>query len=459
MPDRKLRQNAADALSKLSDWGSSLAWADVPEDVRRRAALILLDDFGAMVAASNEPELNRMRESIAPAAGIAEATIFDGGRRRMDRYSAALLNGTAADWCELDSGYRPAVCHAGLYCFPALLAEAEATEFTLRDVLLAFIVGYETVTRVARCFRFPDLVLHPHAGFSTIGAAASIAKLRGLTGPETAKALCTSATLVLPGPFNHAVEGALVRNTWPGICAQNGIRAVDWSSLGVSATSQAFSDVFVDIFGARAKPSELSAKLGESWSVRDGYHKLHACCQFGHSVVESILNALGHNNEVPAEAVEKVIVETHSKARKLDNPAPKTTLAAKFSIQHIAATTIAFRHANASAFSTSTLEEPALSSLRRKVEILAFKPELGPPNDRASRVSISLRDGGVLEGECLSARGGTDNPLTENEITYKAANNLRDAYPKAYTTLRKMISLNPSFLARSWSEIVSEFRC
>ena len=121
-----------------------------------------------------------------------------------------------ADWAELDGGYRAVVCHAALYCIPALLAEAEATGARLRDLLLALVVGYEVVARTAHAFSFPGLVLHPHGGLATVGAAAAVAKLRGMDAETSAKAIATAATLCLPGPFNHAVSGALIRNRLAG---------------------------------------------------------------------------------------------------------------------------------------------------------------------------------------------------------------------------------------------------
>ena len=71
----------------------AVSWADLPEDIQRRAALVLLDDFAAMVAARDEPELIGLRAGVARSAGPAEATVFDGGTRRLDRYAAALSNG------------------------------------------------------------------------------------------------------------------------------------------------------------------------------------------------------------------------------------------------------------------------------------------------------------------------------------------------------------------------------
>ena len=49
------REAAALALEGLAAWGATVSWPNLPEDVQRRAALVLLDDFAAMVAARHEP--------------------------------------------------------------------------------------------------------------------------------------------------------------------------------------------------------------------------------------------------------------------------------------------------------------------------------------------------------------------------------------------------------------------
>jgi 2-methylcitrate dehydratase PrpD len=449
------REAVERALLSLTKWSASLTWDEVPEDVKRRAALILLDDFGALVAARSEPELIAFRKQIAAYSGKPEATVFDGGACRLDRYSAALSNGTAADWCELDGGYRPVVCHAALYCISALLAEAEARDSPLRDLLLALIVGYETVARIARCFTFPGLVLHPHGGLATVGAAAAVAKLRGIDAESAAAAITTGATLVLPGPFGHAVEGALIRNVWPGLCAQNGIRAVDWVEIGIQGGPYSLTDVFAAIMGAESAPEELCRALGQHWAIRDAYHKMHACCQYGHSTVEAVLAALQGVGTITPDMIERISVETHWKARKLDNPRPATTLAAKFSIQHIAAATLVYGHAGAAAFHADTLTRPDLDRLRHRVEIAPFEPELEWPNDRPSRVRITLTDGRVLSGECLSAPGGADRPFTEDEIATKVRANVLDAYPGAAEVISRTLALEPALLRIGWAKIAA----
>ena len=447
----------ARAVGGLADWAAGLSWPDLPDDVRRRAALILLDDFAAMVAAREEPELIALRADLRRHSGHGEATVFDGGGHRLDRYSAALSNGAAADWCELDGGYRPAVCHAALYCLPALMAEAEAGGAPLRDLIVALVAGYETVARFARAFTFPPLVLHPHGGLATIGAAAAVARLRGCDAETMRRSIATAATLVLPGPFRHAIDGALVRNVWPGLCAQNGIRAVDWSAIGIAGTPDSVAEVFVSILGAAADATPLVSGLGHDWAMRDGYHKLHACCQYGHSTVEAVQAALAGAGAPGVGGIEAIRVEVHEMGRALDNAAPATTLAAKYSIQHIAAATAAFGHAGAAAFAAGTLADAGLDDLRRRVVIAPFAPQMDWPNDRPARVALTLRDGRVLRGECLSARGGPDRPFAAEEIIAKAEGILGAAYPAALAPLIAATRLDGATLDRRWRAIVADF--
>src|SRR5690606_17889152 len=130
----------AEGLQGLVRWAVGVKSADIPDAVRRRALLILCDDIAAIAAARIEPEVTALQEKMAATSGKAEATVFRGGSMRLDRYSAAVANGAAADWCELDEGYRKAMCHAGLYTVPSLLAEGEATGATTEEMARALVV-------------------------------------------------------------------------------------------------------------------------------------------------------------------------------------------------------------------------------------------------------------------------------------------------------------------------------
>src|SRR5829696_445887 len=104
--------------------------------------------------------------------------------------------------------------------------------------------------------------------------------------PQPASA---GASMVFAGPYNHALDGALVRNLWTGLSAWTGMRAADLAPLGLGGIAESNYDVFVGCFGTRADPLALTVQLGERWAIASGYHKLFACCQYAHSAVEASL--------------------------------------------------------------------------------------------------------------------------------------------------------------------------
>ena len=167
-----------------------------------------------------------------PSLQAPQRLLFNGRGQRLDRYSAATANGSAADWCELDEGYRRVVCHAGLYSVPALLAEAEATGASGKDLLRALVIGYEISARIARTFTWSTLTLHPHGSLAAVGAAASVATLRGLR-MTLAAAVSSAATMVHPASITRW------RARWCGMSGRGSARgraSVRWT--GLSSGSQ-----------------------------------------------------------------------------------------------------------------------------------------------------------------------------------------------------------------------------
>ncbi len=440
----------------LIAWAAGLELADIPEATMRRAALVLCDDLAAIIAAREEPEVARLQEQILAGPKSEEATVFRGGRPRTDRYSAAVANGAAADWCELDEGYRKTTCHGGLCTLPALLAEAEAADMNVRDVLRALVVGYEVVTRFARGFAFEGLVLHPHATFAAVGAAAAVAAARRVSGEHFLGAVSSASTMVAPGPYNHAVQGALVRNVWAATGAWVGLRSVDWSGFGITGMAASPYHVYVEGLGAEPRPGELTAGLGAEWAIEDGYHKIHACCQFAHSAVDAIGDLLAAAPGIDAAAeLDRIVVETSWRGLTLDNAEPATSLAAKFSLPHIAAAASILGHAGAEAFAAARLDDPGIAGLRARVELKPFEPELPAPNDRPARVTWLFKSGERRVSECLSARGGPDRPFSPQEIMAKLAGIAAPVYPSLPPLAEALIDLDPAILECGWENVVA----
>ena len=452
------REDCAAGIRRLAQWATALPQEEVPRAVLARAARVLTDDLAAIVGARDEPQVAAFHRRVFERARLEEATVFRGGRRRTDRVSAAVANAVAADWLELDEGYRVTPCHAGLYVLPALLAEAEARNLAFGEMLRALALGYEIVTRVARAWKPRAMNMQSHGRYSAVGAAAGVALARGADAATLIAALGTAVTLIGPSPRNHLAEGILSRNMWPAAGAWSGSMAVEWAECGIAGAPGAFFDVYSTILGGEAQPQALAEGLGERWAILDGYTKIYACCQHLHSAVEA---AVGMRAALlaagPLEDIAAVRVETHDLALPLVNYRPETTLGAKFSMPHAVAAALVKGTGGAEAFAASTLDEPAVGSLRDRVKVAPWTPELAPPNDRPARVIVELRDGRSVRGECLSASGGPDRPLPLETVFGKLSALAAPAYPKIRPVFEGLAGLPEARMLAGWADIVNEF--
>lgn len=443
---------------RLIDWAAGCALADIPAPVLTRAATVLADDLAAMIGARDEPEVARFHARVIERAHHREATVLRGGATRVARIDAAVANAVAADWLELDEGYRRTPCHAGLYVLPALLATAEAGNRRCDALLRALALGYEVVTRIARAWRPRALNMQSHGRYSAIGAAAATALVEGAGSEFMFQAVSAAATLTNPSPRSHLVAGALVRNVWPAQGAWSGMMAVEWASCGIAGSPDAFFDVYADVLGGTPQPGVLTEGLGREWALLDGYTKIYACCQHLHSAVEAVLDLRpALLATAPLAEIEAIEVATHALARPLMNPRPDTTLGAKFSMPHAVAAALVTGSGGAEAFAAATLARDDIGSLRPRVRVEPYSPELPPPNDRPARVTIRLRDGRTVAGECLSARGGPDRPLPPDTVSDKLRQLAAPVYPAIDGVLAPVRALEQSALARGWRDLVDDF--
>lgn len=455
--DNAARGQAAANTRELIHWAVGAISKPLPEPVRRRAATILCDDIGAMVAGSLEPQVARAREGLTrTASGTAEATVFAQGAPRFDRYTAASANGMAITWCELDEGFRNASCHGGAYTIPALLAEAEARGRSVEEVLRALALAYEVTTRFALAFPFPVFNVHPHAAFATIGAAAASSLVRRYDARTMLDAVTGAASMSFAGPFDTAVEGSLVRNGWTSAGAWVGLRAADWAEAGIGGAAVTPYDVFVGCFRTNAMPEALVEDLGKVWSVSNGYHKIFACCGYAHSAVEATLELLGRLQQRKVDDIAEIQVEVAPSGQALRTVEPATVLAAKFSLPHAIAATVRLGTAGARAFTFDTLQDEGIARMRRRVRLAPY-PELKPfPNDRPARVTLRFEDGAEMSAVCESARGGANQPFDEPTLLSKLAENAAGVFPAVPGAMSAIIRGDAAVLARPWREFLAD---
>ena len=232
------------------------------------------------------------------------------------------------------------------------------------------------------------------------------------------------------------------------------MRALDWAEDGIAGIPQTPYDVFVGCFGTTCKPEELTRGLGKEWTISDGYHKIFACCQYAHSMLEASLDLherLGREGRPVVDAIE---VETHPRGLTLTGTDPSNVLAAKFSMTHAAAAVACLATGGQSAFSAQALQNSNIARLRHRVALRPYEPLAPWPHDRPARVTWVLSDGTRHSAECLNARGGADMPFDQAILLEKFAENTGAVFPAMADYARKIINGKSEIDLMTWDELV-----
>lgn len=407
-------------IGVLCEWAAGLDLGAIPPHTLSQAALVLGDNVAATLSAADEPEIRAWHERAIALRSAEQATIFRGGAPRVSLAEAAVANGLAIAWNELDEGYTRVAVHPGALSQPLVLAAAEAEGASLGAMLRAVVGAYEIGTRFARTWAGTLPRLHPHGVYNAVCAASGLALLRGASAAELERALTAAVTMVSPGPYSHPIEGALVRNAWPAAGAWLGLFACELARVGIGGLPGGAYDVFDRGLGAPSRADELTDGLGTDWTICAGYHKMFAACHHSHAAMEALDELRAKHSElIGGEAVEQVLVAGSEMALNFANADPKTTLAAKFSIPHAVAGTIVYGGDDPRIFSTAGLHDPRIAALRARVQLEQL-PGVRPwPYNRPAKVTVTLRGGSSFSATCEAALGSPSRPLTVDQVLGK----------------------------------------
>ncbi|HYF19965.1 MAG TPA: MmgE/PrpD family protein [Ramlibacter sp.] len=412
----------------LADFAAALRWSDAEPAVQQRVRWIVADTIAATVAGSVEPEMRAFaRARTAP----GRCTVLGRGLQT-DAESAALVNGSAGCFLELDEGNRFARGHAAIHVVPAALAAAEAAGCDADTFLGAVLAGYEVCSRIAAHSRLRGSV-HPHGTWGTVGAAVAAGRIAGLDAAAMAELIGISSSLMTATSKQTMFEGGLVRNVYSGLSNRNGLLALQLLQAGFSAERDGLRSAFGSVLSEQYDEAGLLASIGTQWHVLQNYFKLHSCCRYNHGVLDA-LDLLASRGELPAaDAVERVEVASYDLAAELADPAPRNTLAARFSIPFAVATRLVNGNSGVRSFGWEAVRDARVLALAQRVQVRedpAMTRRL--PQERPARVTVHGRDGRRVVAEVASNRGDEAAPYTEQELRAKFEDLCACAWPRSH---------------------------
>jgi 2-methylcitrate dehydratase PrpD len=373
----------------------------------------ILDTVGVTLAGSIEP---CAKIALSVSGGVGPALVF-GSTHRLPVVNAALVNGTASHALDFDDCSNTLGGHPSAPILPGLFALADAMPVSGRDLLAAYVAGFETETRLARAVNFHhyDKGWHPTATLGVFGAAAAAARLIGLDETQTATALAIAASFSSGLKANF---GTMTKPLHVGHCAHNGVMAAMLAREGMTASLDAFEHPqgFFNVFNG-AGNYDADAVLRD-WAapldiVTPGIAiKQYPCCGSTHPAIDAMLD-LVHAHGLTPQNVVHVVSWTHPRRLAHTNrPALRSALDAKFSTQYCLARALMDGRVVLSQFDGDAYLDAGVADVMARIEA-APHPRMAAESDAhfGAEVTVTTTDGRRLAKAVDIARGRTsENP-------------------------------------------------
>src|SRR5712671_1073003 len=404
-------------IEKLAHFVAETRWDEIPDSVQRHAKLVLLDTLGVILAGAERPEIRQLRDRLAAGAGSG-ATVFARGWPLHDPRTAALLNGIAGRSIELCEGLRLVSGQAAMQVLPGVLAVGEHARSSGREVLAAFVLGYDVAARLSGGFT-PRPLAHQNGQVSLLAAAAAGARLRRLDAAGISRTMRIATTLLLTPSYTNAVAGATALNVAGGMSGFAAALAPELALAGFEAQDDAIEEALGQLVGDGFSPDSLVDELGTRWEITRNYFRLYACCNPIHSALDCLRDALAELRPSP-DQIERIDIATYRFASVMRNPDPPNYFASKYSLPHAAAVMVVRGNAGFTELDDGALQDPAIAALRHRVHVTedpvmsAVAPRLRP-----ARVTVTLTDGRQATRAGDSYRGDFQRPFAEAEIRGK----------------------------------------
>lgn len=415
----------------LSAWLVRLDAADIPEDAARGVTQTLIDTVGLAYAARRTDYMRALAQGWEAGAGKASALGL--GLGGLDAASAAMFNGTAAHGEDFDNTYEGCPVHSGAVIVPAVLALAEARGLTGARAFAGMAAGIEVMCRMGQVAGkgVHSAGFHPTAVIGAMGAAAGAGVALGLDRAALVRAFGLAGSCAA-GIIEYLADGSWTKRMHAGWAAQAGIRAATMAQAGFIGPISVYEGEhgFYTAFAHAIDPDfgPLTGELGTRWEAARLSFKPYACGTMCQPYVDCAVRLA--QSGIKADDVEAITCKVgQGTVHRLWEPLalkhrPPSAYGAKFSGPYCIAVGLVDGDAGLAQFTDARVEDPEVLALAGRIAY-EIDPENEYPVNYTGHIRAALRDGRTVEEIQPCLRGGSRDPLTDEDIERKFRANLR----------------------------------
>lgn len=396
----------------------------LPAEASDRAKTAILDTIGVTLAGSAHDGCRKLRAVVTPTAKEGRATIL-GTDLRLNVLDAALMNGTAAHMLDFDDSNSHMFGHVSVAVLPSLLATAEKLGSSGRELIHAFICGYETGARfggAASRFQYTH-GWHPTTTVGIFAAVGANAVLLKLDEEQIAMAIGLAAHMASGIKSNF---GSMTKPFGVGHAARNALLAVLLAREGFTSgeTSLEHHHGYLNVFDAGPDNYD-AAPLVEEWTAearildrKKGIkQKRFACCYACAPPLDAALE-IAAAERLRSEDIEAIEIGVHPiRYPHINVPDPATPLAAKFSVHYCVARALAIGRVVIDDFEPGpAFTDPTTRRLMQRTTLTRYARD----NPSGAEVTIRTRQGQSFSTYVEAALGSTyDHWLSEEMVEAK----------------------------------------
>lgn len=283
---------------------------DLPAKAIDHACMMMASTIASAAAGQNITSSRVVRELMKEQGGVPEASIWFDGGAKVPAVNACRANALASDAAASDDSDLRTIAHLGTQLTASVLAMAERTGASGKDVLSAMVIGYEVAGRIAASIMPSYRDLGFHGSLSVIFASA-VAAGRILRLNEAQMAQTIAMASVSMGGLGTAADTSEAREYFAGNAALGGVNAAYAAQKGYLAEESILETRkgFFEVYGAKgADIDSVTRDWGREWDIiTDMAIKLVPGGHPSHALGEAAAKASREANVSP-DQIESIVV-------------------------------------------------------------------------------------------------------------------------------------------------------
>lgn len=411
-------------MPALTEYIAGAQTAHVPEAIRDRARLHILDTLASIIAC-RDLEAARLGRAYALGPGGKGETTILGTRHRAGLVDAVFASAMAGHAAEINDFIPSAYVQPGPSIVSAAIALAEARGLGGRHVVNAVIAGYEMAARIPKAIGTPPLYragIANHGIGPVFGTATASAAMLGLSAEAIAHVLAYAAQQA-SGSWQWMLDVRHVEKAFvfAGMGARNGLQAALMVEAGFTGVPDSFDVeggwMRSPAFDKSTDRNYLVEGLGQRFELDHAAFKRYPTGGPTQPAVQALLEM---QKQVRAHEVRRILIEMPGSAgtfRAANMPA--------LNLPYIASLIILDGRLDFT--DVQSLErmhgDPKVIAFRKLVDVVEDKTQEaaeGQARVESARVTIERHGKPKLVKFIPFVRGFPSHPMTRGDVESKA---------------------------------------